>query len=120
MPAYVHADSDNIKKGRIRIFSNSRMISTKMQTLFSGELVVYICMILAAASLMLVDSYYKAYKNNLEVKIVRMLNDTRDLEWQKSVSEHTYFQMTSSSELMKKASEMKLSVATSDKFMKFN
>ena len=120
MPAYVHADSENAKKGKIRIFSNSRMIGTKVQTLFSGELMVYICMILATASLMLVDSYYKAYKTNLEAKIVRMLNETKDLEWQKSVSEHTYLQMTSSSELMKKAAEMKLSVITSDKFVKFD
>ncbi len=120
MAAYVHADSENIKKERIGIFSNSRMIRTKIQTLFSGELVVYICMILAAASLMLADSYYKAYKTNLEVKIVRMLNDAKEMEWEKSVSERTYLKMTSSDELMKKAKEMKLSVATSDKFVKFD
>ena len=56
MPAYIHADSENIRKDRIKIFSNSRVISTKIRTLFSGELVVYICMILAAGSLLLTDS----------------------------------------------------------------
>lgn len=120
MAAYVHADAENTKKERIRFFSNSRMIGTKVRTLFSGELAVYLCMILAAASLMMVDSYYKAYKTNLETKIIKMLNETKEMEWQKSTSEHVYLQMTSSAELMKKAAEMKISVITSDKVVKFD
>ena len=120
MAAYVHADSENTKRDRIRIFSNSRMISAKITTLFSGELVVYLCMILAAGSLMLTDSYYKAYKTNLKADIIRMINDTKELEWQKDVAERNYLEMTSSGELMKKAKEMKLSVTTSDKFVKFD
>ena len=77
-------------------------------------------MILAAAVVMLADSYYKAYKINLENRIVEMLSDAKELEWQKSVSERSYLKMTSSEELMKKAKEMKLSVTTSDKFVKFD
>ena len=120
MAAYVHADSESNKKDRIRIFSNSRVISTKIQTLFSGELMIFICMILAAASLMLTDSYYKAYKTNLKANIIRMINYTKELEWQKDLSQRDYLKMTSSDELMKKAREMKLSVTTSDKFVKLD
>ena len=120
MAAYVHADSENTKRDKIRIFSNSRMISTKIQTLFSGELVIYICMIIAAASLMLTDSYYKAYKTNLQTNIIKMIKDTKELEWQKDISQREYLRMTSSIELMKKAKEMKLSVTTSDRFVKLD
>ena len=120
MPAYIHADSENIKKDRVRIFSNSRVISTKIRTLFSGELVVYICMILAAGSLMLTDSYYKAYKANLKNDIIRMIEDTQELVWQKELSERDYLQMTSSEALMKKAKAMKVSVITADKFVKLD
>ena len=120
MAAYVHADSENSKRDRIKIFSNSRVISTKIRTLFSGELVVYICMILAAGYLMLTDSYYKAYKANLKNDIIRMIEDTQELVWQKELSERGYLKMTSSEALMKKAKEMKLSVITSDKFVKLD
>ena len=120
MAAYIHADSENMKRDRIRIFSNSRVISNKIKTLFSGELMIFICMILAAASLMLTDSYYKAYKTNLKANIIRMINDTKELEWQKDLSQRDYLKMTSSDELMKKAREMKLSVTTSDKFVKLD
>ena len=120
MEAYVHADSESNKKERISIFSNSRVISTKIQALFSGELMIFICMIMAAASLMLTDSYYKAYKTNLKTNIIKMINDTKELEWQKDLSQRDYLKMTSSDELMKKAREMKLSVTTSDKFVKLD
>jgi hypothetical protein len=120
MAAYIHADSENMKRDRIRIFSNSRVISNKIKTLFSGELVVYICMTLAAGSLMLTDSYYKAYKANLKSDIIRMIEDTKELSWQKDLSERGYLKMTSSDALMKKAKEMKLSVTTSDKFVKLD
>lgn len=120
MPAYVHADSENIKRDRIRLFSNPRVISAKIQTLFSGELIVYICMILAAGSLMLTDSYYKAYKANLKSDILRMIEDTKEITWQKELSERGYLKLTSSEALMKKAQEMKLSVTTSDKFVKLD
>ncbi len=120
MAAYVHADSENSKRDRIRIFSNSRIITSKIHTLFSGELVVYICMIIAAASLMLTDSYYKAYKTNLKANIIKMINDTKELEWQKDLSQRNYLKMTSSDELMKKARDMKISVMTSDKVVKLD
>lgn len=120
MAAYVHADAENTKKERIRFFSNSRMIGTKVRSLFSGEVLMFACMILVVASFMITDSYYKAYKTNLESRIVKMLNETKEMEWQKSTSEHRWLQMTSSSELMKKAVEMKLSVTTSDKFVRFD
>ena len=120
MPAYVHADSENIKRDRIRIFNNARVVSTKIRTLFSGELIVYICMILIAGSLMLTDSYYKAYKANLKNDIIRMLEDTQELAWQKDLSRQTYLKMISSEALMKKAKEMKLTVTTSDKFVKLD
>ena len=55
-----------------------------------------------------------------ETKIIKMLNETKEMEWQKSTSEHVYLQMTSSSELMKKAAEMKISVITSDKVVQFD
>ena len=42
------------------------------------------------------------------------------LEWQKDLSQRDYLKMTSSDELMKKAREMKLSVTTSDKFVKLD
>ena len=120
MPAYVHADSKNTKKERVRLFNNSRMITTKIQTLFSGELIVCFCMILAAAALMLTDSYYKAYKTNLKANIIKMINDTKELEWQKDLSQRNYLKMTSSDELMKKARDMKISVMTSDKVVKLD
>lgn len=120
MAAYVHADSENSKRDRIKIFSNSRIITAKIHTLFSGELVVYICMIIAAASLMLTDSYYKAYKTNLKTNIIKMINDTKELEWQKDLSQRNYLKMTSSDELMKKARDMKISVMTSDKVVKLD
>lgn len=120
MPAYVHADSKNIKKERTKIFSSSRIISTKIQALFSGELVVYICMILTAGSLMLTDSYYKAYKANLKKEIIQMIEDTKELAWRKESTEHVYLKMTSAEALMQKAKEMKMSVVTSDKFVKLD
>ncbi len=120
MPAYVHADSKNTKKERVRLFNNSRMITTKIQTLFSGELIVCFCMILAAAALMLTDSYYKAYKRNLNREMIRMIEHTKNIEWQRGTIERDYLKMTASGELMKKAQEMKLTVITSDKFVKFD
>lgn len=120
MAVFVHAKAESAKKERVALFSNPRMIGTKCRTIFSGDMIMCFCMIIVAASLMLVNSYYKAYKRNLERKITVMLEETKEAEWQKSVSENRYLEMTSSDELMKKAKEMKLTVATSDKFIKVN
>ena len=52
--------------------------------------------------------------------IIRMIDDTQELVWQKELSERGYLKLTSSEALMKKAKEMKLSVTTSDKFVKLD
>ena len=121
MQAYVHADSKDTKKEKIRILKSLlRMSSTKLQILFSVDLAIYLCMILATASLMITDSYYKARNRSLHSDVVEKLVITEDMEWQKETVELEYFKMTASKELMQKAKELKLSVITSDKFVKFD
>lgn len=118
MNGFVHVDGAKVeKKGRTT--AGFRMIKSKL-ALFSSDTLSYILIFLFTASIMFVNSYFKASNLAQKVEIVKMLEVKKDLEWRRGESERIYEKMVSSSELMKKAKELKLSVATSDKFIEMN
>ena len=88
--------------------------------LFSNDVVMFIVMVSIAGSVMLFNSYLKAYRNSQNVEIVKKIEFNREIVLKKNEIKNNYRKMTSSGELMKKADELKLSVVTLDKVMQIH
>jgi cell division septal protein FtsQ len=115
MNGFVHVKGERAEKTRKSFFS-MRKSKTKMM-LFSQDTIMFIMMVSIAGSIMLLNSYLKAYRNSQNVEIVRTLETKRELILKRNEIKGNFMKMTSSSELMKKAGELDLSVATLDKVM---
>ncbi len=115
MTGFVHVEGEKAERSKKAIFS-VRKARTKMM-LFSKDVVVFILMVCVAGSLMLFNSYLKAFRNSQNVDIVKRIEIKRELILKKNEINGAYLKMSSSAELMKKADELQLSVVTLDKVM---
>lgn len=115
MTGFVHVEGEKAEKSKKAVFS-LRKAKTRMM-LFSKDVVVFILMVCVAGTLMLFNSYLKAFRNSQNVDIVRRIEMKRELILKKNEVNGVYLKMSSSSELMKKANELQLSVVTLDKVM---
>ena len=116
MTGYVHVNGERAEKTKKAIFSG-RKTKTKMM-LFTNDIIIFIMMVLVAGSMMLVDSYLKAYRNRQNVEIIRKLDMKKELSFRQNEIKATYSELISSKELMKKANELGLTVATSDRVIR--
>jgi len=92
----------------------------KLGTLFTSGIVTFCVLSVVFFGALAGNSYFRAKTTNLNAEIVKKFEATKDLEWQLSVSNRDYIRETSSSELVKKAQELKMSVVTSDKIISEN
>lgn len=115
MTGFVHVEGEKTEKSKKAFFS-IRKAKTKMM-LFSKDVAVFILMVCVAGTLMLFNSYLKAFRNSQNVDIVKRIEMKRELILKKNEINGAYVKMSSSAELMKKADELKLSVVTLDKVM---
>ena len=115
MTEFVHLNEENLECGIKSIFV-PRKIRTKMM-LFNSKMVLFILIVLAVGSMLVFDSYLKAYKSRQQFEIGRQIDMKRELGFKKNEIENSYLKMISSRELMKKAGELELRVATSDKVL---
>ncbi|HRZ79739.1 MAG TPA: hypothetical protein P5044_07015 [bacterium] len=118
MTEFVHVSEEKSEKTGKSIFC-TRKIKTKL-LFFTNEVFLYVMMVMIAGSLMLFDSYLKAYRNSQNVEIIKKLDINRELSFKKNEIDNRYYKMISSKELMKKAGELQLSVVTSDKVLELN
>jgi len=116
MTGYVHVNGERGEKVKKAIFS-VRKTKTKM-LLFTKDTIVFIMLVLFAGSLMLVDSYLKAYRNTQNVEVIRKLDAKKELGFRQNEIKATYNELISSKELMKRAGELGLTVATSDRVIR--
>ena len=115
MTGYVHVSGASGEKTRKAIFS-VRKTKTKMM-LFTNDTLIFIMMVLAVGSIMLFDSYLKAYRNSQNVEIIKKLSVKKELSFRRNEMQNSYLKLVSSKELMKKAYELNLTVATSDRML---
>jgi uncharacterized membrane protein YjgN (DUF898 family) len=113
MTEFVHLNEENLEKGIKAIFV-PRKIRTKMM-LFSSKMLLFVLTVLLVAGLLIFDSYLKAYKSTQQFEIGRQVDKKRELSFKKNEIDNSYLKMISSVELMKKAGELDLKVATNDK-----
>lgn len=118
MTEFVHVDGEKNESSGRSVFCVRKM-KTKL-LFFTNDLFVYVMMVMVAGSLMLFDSYLKAYRNSQNVEIVKKLDINKELVFKKNEIDNRYYKMMSSKELMKKAGELQLSVVTSDKVLELN
>jgi len=113
MAGYVHVKGK--KESVIPAFFSERKVRTKAEELFSSEVLLFMAVVAFTAVFLAVNSYYKAYKNSLSVEIRGNIDHSRELSFQKKELEAEYMKKISPENLMKKAEELKLEVATADK-----
>ncbi|MBO4440579.1 hypothetical protein J5834_00480, partial [bacterium] len=89
----------------------------KLGAVFTSGIVTFCLVSLFFFGALVGNSYFRAKTTNLNAEIAKKLEATKDLEWQFSVNNRDYIRVTSSSELIKKAQELKMSVVTSDKII---
>lgn len=118
MTEFVHVNEQKNEKAGKSVFC-ARKIKTKL-FFFTNDMFIYVMMVMIAGSLMLFDSYLKAYRNSQNVEILKKLDINRELSFKKNEIDNRYYKMISSKELMKKAGELQLSVVTSDKVLELN
>jgi len=115
MTEFVHLNEENLENGVKAIFV-PRKIRTKMM-LFNSKMVLFILLVIAVGSMLIFDSYLKAFKSRQQHEIGRQIDKKRELSFKKNEIENHYLKMISSRELMKKAGELELQVATADKVL---
>ncbi len=115
MTEFVHVNEENLDKSVKALFV-PRKIRTKMM-LFNCKVVLFMAMVLILGSMLIFNSYLKAYKNRQQFEIGRQIDRKRELAFKKNEIENNYLRMISSRELMRKAGELELKVATSDKVL---
>ncbi|HNW81280.1 MAG TPA: hypothetical protein PKG52_00155 [bacterium] len=118
MTEFVHANGEKNEKSGRSVFCLRKM-KTKL-LFFTSDICIYIMMVMTVGSMMLFDSYLKAYRNSQNVEIIKKLDINRELTFKKNEIDNRYYRMISSKELMKKAGELQLTVATSDKVLELN
>ena len=116
MTGYVHVNGERGEKVKKAIYS-VRKTKTKM-LLFTNDIIIFIMMVLAVGSMMLFDSYLKAYRNRQNVEIIKKLDMKKELSFSQNEIRSTYTELISSKELMKRANELGLTVATSDRVIR--
>ncbi len=113
MTEFVHLNEENREKGFKNVFVVRKM-RTKMM-LFDHKMLLFILTVLILGTMLIFDSYLKAYKSNQLFEIGRQVDSKRELNFKKNEIDNSYLRMISSRELMKKAGELELKVATTER-----
>ncbi len=108
------------KQNSVAAWLSRWFAGNRLGVLFTSGIVTSCLVCLFFLGAFVANSYFKAKTTNMNFEIAKKLEATKDLEWQLSVNNKDYIHVTSSSELIKKAQELKMSVITSDKIISEN